>query len=94
MWQKNDPFPDWSTCMNAGYIHSKEFMESLGPALINEKQLFIKFYCEKKVNNTDQTKPPNIGVDRTILFRHILSYEALSYPCNSTRKFARWNGKR
>ena len=52
MWQKNDPFPDWSTCMNAGYIHSKEFMESIGPAVINEKQLFIKFYCGKKVMNT------------------------------------------
>ena len=57
MWHKNDSFKDWSTCMNAGYVHSKKFMESLGPAVINEKQLFIKFYCGKKVMNTTPIGP-------------------------------------
>jgi hypothetical protein len=57
MWHKNVPYGDWSSCMNAGYIHSREFMKAIDPAVINKRQLFIKFYCGQKVMNPDQFEP-------------------------------------
>jgi hypothetical protein len=38
-------YPDLYTCLDAGYKESSVQLEKLGPTDVNEKRIFIKFYC-------------------------------------------------
>ena len=38
-------YPDLYTCLNAGYKESIVQLEKLGPVDVNQKMIFIKFYC-------------------------------------------------
>ena len=38
-------YPDLYTCLDAGYRESIVQLEKLGPVDVNQKMIFIKFYC-------------------------------------------------
>ena len=38
-------YPDLYTCLNAGYKESIVQLEKLGSVDVNQKMIFIKFYC-------------------------------------------------
>ena len=38
-------YSDLYTCLNAGYKESIVQLEKLGPVDVNQKRIFIKFYC-------------------------------------------------
>ena len=38
-------YPDLYTCLNAGYKESIVQLSKIGPADVNEKRIFIKFFC-------------------------------------------------
>ena len=38
-------YPDLYTCLDSGYRESIVQLENLGPKDVNEKMIFIKFYC-------------------------------------------------
>ena len=38
-------YKDLYTCLDAGYRESIVRLEEIGPADVNEKRIFIKFYC-------------------------------------------------
>jgi hypothetical protein len=38
-------YKDLYTCLDAGYRESIVQLESIGPADVNQKRIFIKFYC-------------------------------------------------
>jgi len=38
-------YPDLYTCLNAGYSESIVQLEKIGANDVNEKKLFIKFFC-------------------------------------------------
>jgi hypothetical protein len=38
-------YKDLYTCLDAGYRESIVQLEKLGPTDVNEKRIFIKFYC-------------------------------------------------
>ena len=38
-------YPDLYTCLDAGYRKSIVQLEKLGPVDVNQKMIFIKFYC-------------------------------------------------
>ena len=38
-------YKDLYTCLDAGYRESIVQLEKIGPADVNEKRIFIKFYC-------------------------------------------------
>ena len=40
-----ESYPDLYTCLNAGYRESIVQLENLGSKDVNEKMIFIKFYC-------------------------------------------------
>jgi hypothetical protein len=38
-------YKDLYTCLDAGYKESIVQLKSIGPADVNQKRIFIKFYC-------------------------------------------------
>ena len=38
-------YPDLYTCLNAGYSESIVQLEKIGANDVNEKKIFIKFFC-------------------------------------------------
>ena len=38
-------YRDLYTCLDAGYKESSVQLKKLGPTDVNEKRIFIKFYC-------------------------------------------------
>jgi hypothetical protein len=38
-------YPDLYTCLDAGYRESIVQLEKIGPKDVNEKKIFIKFFC-------------------------------------------------
>ena len=40
-----DSYPDLYTCLDAGYRESIVQLEKIGPKDVNEKKIFIKFFC-------------------------------------------------
>ena len=40
-----ESYPDLYTCLNAGYAESIVQLEKIGANDVNEKKLFIKFFC-------------------------------------------------
>ena len=43
--QHQKSYPDLYTCLNAGYKESMVKLNKIGPVDVNQKRIFIKFYC-------------------------------------------------
>ena len=43
--EHTESYKDLYTCLDAGYRESIVQLEKIGPADVNEKRIFIKFYC-------------------------------------------------
>ena len=43
--QHQKSYPDLYTCLNAGYKESIVKLSEIGPVDVNQKRIFIKFYC-------------------------------------------------
>ena len=43
--EHTESYKDLYTCLDAGYKESIVQLEKLGPTDVNEKRIFIKFYC-------------------------------------------------
>ena len=43
--EHKESYPDLYTCLNAGYKESIVKLGKIGPVDVNEKRIFIKFYC-------------------------------------------------
>ena len=45
------PYNDQYSCLLKGYEKSIEKMEEIGRVVVNENELFIKFYCKPEEKN-------------------------------------------